>query len=111
MPIKKARSLSKKVRSSGTKKNKTEKTRSGSLKRGGVTFAGFNKPRSTPEHKNKSHAVLAKEGEKVKLIRFGEKKIKTTKPNIFTKRSSKDITRGKLSPAFWENTNWKKKSK
>ena len=108
MPIARSRSLGKKVRTSSSKKNQTEKTRSGSLKRGGVTFSGFNKPTSTPKHKSKSHAVLAKEGEKVKLIRFGEKGVKTSKPNVFTKRSSKDVTRGKLSPAFWTNNDWKK---
>ena len=38
----------------------------------GETFSGYNKPKRTPEHPSKSHAVLAKEGDKVKLIRFGQ---------------------------------------
>ena len=41
------------------------------IKRGGETFAGYNKPKRTPKHKTKSHAVVAKEGDKTKLIRFG----------------------------------------
>ena len=36
----------------------------------GETFSGYNKPKRTPKHKTKSHAVLAKEGDKVKLIRL-----------------------------------------
>ena len=38
----------------------------------GERFEGYNKPKRTPNHPNKSHAVLAKEGDKVKLIRFGQ---------------------------------------
>ncbi len=43
----------------------------------GETFAGYNKPKRTPDHPTKSHAVLAKEGSKIKLIRFGEQGAKT----------------------------------
>ena len=42
------------------------------VKRGKESFSGFNKPKRTPNHPTKSHAVLAKEGDKVKLIRFGQ---------------------------------------
>ena len=42
------------------------------VKRGGETFSGYNKPKRTPSHKTSSHAVLAKEGDKIKLIRFGQ---------------------------------------
>jgi hypothetical protein len=38
----------------------------------GEQFSGYNKPKRTPKHPNKSHAVLAKEGETIKLIRFGQ---------------------------------------
>ena len=38
----------------------------------GEKFSGFNKPKRTPNHKTKSHAVLAKSGETIKLIRFGQ---------------------------------------
>ena len=43
----------------------------------GETFAGYNKPKRTPNHPTKSHAVLAKEGNTIKLIRFGEQGAKT----------------------------------
>ena len=43
----------------------------------GERFAGYNKPKRTPKHKTKSHAVLAKKGNKVKLIRFGQQGVKT----------------------------------
>ena len=42
------------------------------IKKGSETFSGYNKPKRTPGHKTKSHAVLAKEGSKEKLIRFGQ---------------------------------------
>ena len=38
----------------------------------GEKFEGYNKPKRTPKHPTKSHAVLAKEGDTIKLIRFGE---------------------------------------
>ena len=43
----------------------------------GEKFAGYNKPKRTPNHPTKSHAVLAKEGDTIKLIRFGEQGAKT----------------------------------
>ena len=42
------------------------------VKRGSETFSGYNKPKRTPKHASKSHAVLAKVGDKTKLIRFGQ---------------------------------------
>ena len=42
------------------------------IKRGKEEFSGYNKPKRTPGHPTKSHAVLAKDGEEVKLIRFGQ---------------------------------------
>ena len=42
------------------------------IKRGSEEFQGYNKPKRTPGHPSKSHAVLAKSGEDVKLIRFGQ---------------------------------------
>ena len=47
------------------------------LKRAGVS--GYNKPKRTPGHKTKSHIVVAKEGDKVKTIRFGQQGVKTKK--------------------------------
>ena len=84
------------------------------VKRGKETFSGYNKPKRTPNHPKKSHAVLAKEGEKVKLIRFGEKGAKTAgkpkkgesdamkkKRKSFKARHGKNIAKGKMSAAYW----------
>ena len=80
----------------------------------GEKFSGYNKPKRTPGHPNKSHAVLAKEGTKIKLIRFGEQGAKTAgKPKAgesdkmkkkrasFKARHAKNIKRGKMSAAYW----------
>ena len=80
----------------------------------GETFAGYNKPKRTPDHPTKSHAVLAKEGKTIKLIRFGEQGAKTAgKPKkgesekmkkkraSFKARHGKNIKKGKLSAAYW----------
>ena len=79
----------------------------------GETFAGYNKPKRTPSHPSKSHAVLAKEGEKVRLIRFGqqgvtgspprkgESKAAKTRRAAFKARHARNIARGRMSAAFW----------
>lgn len=83
----------------------------------GEKFGGYNKPKKTPGHKTKSHAVLAKDGDKVKLIRFGQQGVsgagkKTdSKSNArrksFQARHSKNIKKGKMSAAYWANkTKW-----
>ena len=82
------------------------------LKRAGVS--GFNKPKRTPNHPKKSHVVVAKEGDKVKTIRFGEQGASTAgKPKAgesermknkrasFKARHGKNIAKGKMSPAWW----------
>jgi hypothetical protein len=82
------------------------------LARAGVS--GFNKPKRTPDHPKKSHIVVAKEGEKVKTIRFGEQGAKTAgapkagesdkmvkKRASFKARHSKNIAKGKMSAAYW----------
>ena len=82
------------------------------LKRAGV--AGFNKPKRTPKHPKKSHVVVAKEGGKVKTIRFGEQGAKTAgkpkkgesrrikmKRKSFKARHGKNIKKGKMSAAYW----------
>ena len=79
-------------------------------------LSGYNKPKRTPKHPEKSHVVLAKEGDKVKLIRFGEQGAKTAgKPKAgeseamkqkrasFKARHAKNIAKGKMSAAFWAN--------
>ena len=84
----------------------------------GERFSGYNKPKRTPGHKTKSHAVLAKEGDKVKLIRFGQQGVsgagkapKTAKEKArrksFKARHAKNISKGKMSAAYWANrTKW-----
>ena len=78
----------------------------------GERFAGYNKPKRTPKHPTKSHAVVAKVGDTVKLIRFGQQGVKVAGKNpttqkekarrkSFKARHAKNIARGKLSPAYW----------
>jgi len=75
------------------------------LERAGVT--GFNKPKRTPSHPTKSHVVVAKEGDQVKLIRFGQQNVKTNQTvgqrEAFKSRHAKNIAKGKMSPAYWSN--------
>ena len=78
------------------------------IKKGSETFSGYNKPKRTPGHKTKSHAVLAKEGSKEKLIRFGQQgvsgdKKKTPRSDSFKARHAKNIAKGKMSAAYWAN--------
>jgi uncharacterized protein YaiL (DUF2058 family) len=82
------------------------------LVRAGVR--GFNKPQRTPNHPTKSHVVVAKVGDKVKTIRFGEQGASTAgKPKAgesdrmkakrasFKARHRKNIAKGKTSAAYW----------
>ena len=81
------------------------------LKRAGVE--GFNKPKRTPNHPTKSHIVVAKEGDKIKTIRFGQQGAKTKPPRkgeseadkakrkSFKARHAKNIAKVKMSAAFW----------
>lgn len=76
------------------------------LKRAGVS--GFNKPKRTPSHPKKSHIVVAKEGSKIKTIRFGQQGVSGDKKNTarsrsFKARHSKNINKGKMSAAYWAN--------
>ena len=78
-------------------------------------LSAFNKPKRTPSHPKKSHVVLAKEGDRVKLIRFGQQGAKTKPPRkgesqadkdkraSFKARHAKNIAKGKMSAAFWAN--------
>jgi hypothetical protein len=84
------------------------------LARAGVS--GYNKPKRTPSHPKKSHIVVAKEGDKIKTIRFGEQGASTAgKPKAgesekmkkkrasFKARHAKNISKGKMSAAYWAN--------
>jgi len=72
----------------------------------GEKFSGYNKAKRTPNHPSKSHVVLAKEGDKVKLIRFGQQGVKgspagTARNRSFKARHAKNIAKGKMSAAYW----------
>ena len=82
------------------------------LARAGVS--GYNKPKRTPNHPKKSHVVVAKQGDQVKTIRFGEQGAKTAgKPKAgeseamrkkrasFKARHGRNISKGKMSAAYW----------
>ena len=82
------------------------------LARAGVS--GFNKPKRTPKHPTKSHVVVAKLGDKIKTIRFGQQGAKTAgkpkagesrktkmKRKSFKARHAKNIKKGKMSAAYW----------
>jgi len=88
------------------------KDAAGILERMGV--AGYNKPKRTPNHPTKSHVVVAKEGDKVKTIRFGQQGVSGAGANpkteadkarrkSFKARHAKNIAKGKMSAAFWAN--------
>jgi len=88
------------------------------LERAGVS--GFNKPKRTPGHPKKSHVVVAKEGDTIKTIRFGEQGASTAgKPKAgesdkmkkkrasFKARHGKNIAKGKMSAAYWaDKSKW-----
>ena len=79
----------------------------------GERFAGYNKPKRTPNHKTKSHAVLAKKGDKIKLIRFGQqgvtgagknptsKKDKARKKSYYARHNAQDSNPDFFSPRYW----------
>ena len=83
-----------------------------------VGVSGYNKPKRTPKHPTKSHVVVAKEGDKIKTIRFGQQGVsgagknpKTAKNKArrksFKARHAKNIAKGKMSAAYWANkTKW-----
>jgi hypothetical protein len=79
----------------------------------GEQFAGYNKPKRTSSNPNKSHAVLAKEGDTIKLIRFGQQGVSGSPAQkgesaadkarraSFKARHASNIAKGKLSAAYW----------
>jgi hypothetical protein len=85
------------------------------IERAGEKFQGYNKAKRTHGHPTKSHAVLAKEGSNVKLIRFGEKGVSGSpkkagesaadknRRESFKARHAKNIAKGKMSAAWWAN--------
>jgi len=88
------------------------------LKKAGVE--GYNKPKRTPSHPTKSHVVVAKEGDKIKTIRFGQQGVSGSprkegeseasrkRRESFKARHASNIAKGKMSAAFWaDRTKWK----
>jgi hypothetical protein len=83
------------------------------LERAGVS--GYNKPKRTPNHPTKSHVVVAKEGDQVKTIRFGQQGVKgspkkageseayANRRKSFQARHASNIAKGKMSAAYWAN--------
>jgi|TARA_R110001592_G_scaffold224484_1_gene480198 uncharacterized protein YaiL (DUF2058 family) len=82
------------------------------LTRAGVS--GYNKPKRTPNHPKKSHVVVAKVGDKVKTIRFGQQGVsgagkspssskEKARRKSFKARHGKNIAKGKMSAAYWAN--------
>jgi hypothetical protein len=83
------------------------------LERAGVE--GYNKPKRTPSHPAKSHVVVAKSGDKIKTIRFGqqgvsgspkkegESKADKARRESFKARHAENIAKGKMSAAYWSN--------
>ncbi len=81
------------------------------LVRAGVE--GFNKPKRTPSHPKKSHVVVAKEGNQVKTIRFGQQGVSGSpkkageseayrnRRESFKARHASNIAKGKMSAAYW----------
>jgi len=88
----------------------TKKKKDSRLARAGVS--GYNKPKRTPGHKTKSHVVVAKEGNKIKTIRFGQQgvsgagknpktKSERARKEAFKARHAKNIAKGKMSAGYW----------
>ena len=82
------------------------------LAKAGVS--GYNKPKRTPNHPTKSHVVVAKEGDKTKIIRFGQQGVsgagkdpksdkEKARRKSFKARHAKNIAKGKMSAAYWAN--------
>ncbi len=81
----------------------------------GEKFEGYNKPKRTPNHPTKSHAVVVKENGKIRLIRFGEQGTQGSpkkegesdayrnRRESFKARHADDIAKGPLSAAYWAN--------
>ena len=93
--------------------SRTTKKKDPRLARAGVS--GYNKPKRTPNHKTKSHVVVAKEGDKVKTIRFGQQgvkgagknpttaKDKARKRSYYARHNAQGKPTSKLSAKYWSH--------
>jgi hypothetical protein len=80
-----------------------------------IGVSGYNKPKRTPKHPKKSHVVVAKEGDQVRTIRFGQQGVSGSparegesesarrRRKSFKARHAKNIAKGKMSAAYWAN--------
>ena len=78
-----------------------------------IGVSGYNKPKRTPKHPTKSHVVVAKSGDQVKTIRFGQQGVSGSPPSegesdasrkrraSFKARHRRNIAKGKMSAAYW----------
>ena len=93
------------------------KTKDSRLSRAGVS--GYNKPKRTPNHRTKSHVVVAKSGDQIKTIRFGQQGVSgspkkaneseayANRRKSFKARHAKNIAKGKMSAAYWaDKSKW-----
>lgn len=76
------------------------------LARAGVS--GYNKPKRTPNHPTKSHIVVAKDGDEIKTIRFGQQGVQgspegSARNKAFKARHAQNIAKGRMSAAYWSN--------
>jgi hypothetical protein len=88
-------------------------TRDPRLARAGVE--GYNKPKKTPSHPTKSHVVVAKSGDQVKTIRFGQQGVtgagknptsaedKARKKSYYARHNAQDSSPDKLSARYWSH--------
>ena len=86
-----------------------------SIRKAGEVFSGYNKPKKTPNHPTKSHAVLAKEGDKEKLIRFGQQGVKgagkepkteedkARRKSYYARHNAQDSKPNKMSARYWSH--------
>lgn len=87
------------------------------LERAGVS--GYNKPKRTPNHPTKSHVVVAKEGDTIRTIRFGQQgvkgagkspktaKEKARRKSYYARHNAQDPNPSKLSARYWSShTKW-----
>ena len=87
------------------------------LARAGVS--AYNKPKRTPNHKTKSHVVVAKSGGQTKTIRFGQQgvrgagsnprtaKEKARKKSYYARHNAQDAKPSKMSARYWSHkTKW-----
>ena len=80
-----------------------------------IGVSDYNKPKRTPGHPKKSHVVVAKEGDQVETIRFGQQGVSGSpaksgesetarmRRKSFKARHAKNIAKGKMSAAFWSS--------